>query len=254
MKELKEALCTYPVLRLPDVQKQFYVLSDASREAGAACLAQRCEETGQLYAVAYTAKCWNTTQKNYSMTELELLSILLALQKWRYYLLGTKFTIRIYTDHSANVYLATKKNISHVRLQTWHGRLSEYNAVLEFKRGIDSTLASPDAMTRLIRTPAADTPSAQNPSPPDVDDLEEWGYSADLGKHYDVLFERLHRRGQKVSAYVNGEDYESEHDDPDYDPEELQMLGEVQCDCPTVNIVHESESTHVSDNPSTPTS
>ena len=35
------------------------------------------------------------------MTELELLSILLALQKWRYYLLGTKFTIRIYRPNGS---------------------------------------------------------------------------------------------------------------------------------------------------------
>jgi hypothetical protein len=38
---------------------------------------------------------------------LGLLSVLLALKKWRPLLLGTTIVVRIYTDHSANASLHT---------------------------------------------------------------------------------------------------------------------------------------------------
>jgi hypothetical protein len=105
VKLLKDVLCTYPVLRLPDTTKQFFVLSDSSTRAGGCCLGQRDDETGKLYAVGYASKVWSDTQTKYTCTELELLSVLLALKKWRPLLLGTTVVVRIYTDHSANASL-----------------------------------------------------------------------------------------------------------------------------------------------------
>eukprot|EP01047_Picozoa_sp_COSAG01_P083811 COSAG01_NODE_17700_length_1130_cov_4.734239_1_plen_196_part_10 len=105
VKLLKDVLCTYPVLRLPDTTKQFFVLSGSSTRAGGVCLGQRDDETGKLYAVGYASKVWSDTQAKYTCTELELLSILLALKKWRPLLLGTTVVVRIYTDHSANASL-----------------------------------------------------------------------------------------------------------------------------------------------------
>ena len=89
----------------------------------------------------------------------------MALQKWRPLLIGTTVTIRCYTDHAANVSLANKKSISHMRLNSWITRLSEYNIVLEFKRGVDSYLSVPDSISRLLRAPAGeilDRPQALN--------------------------------------------------------------------------------------------
>ena len=84
---LKERLCQYPILRMPDPTKPFYLLTDASRTSGAACLSQ-ADENGKLYAVEYCSKVWNFTQRRYSVSELELLVIILACRKWSVYLRG----------------------------------------------------------------------------------------------------------------------------------------------------------------------
>jgi hypothetical protein len=44
---------------------------------------------------------WTRTQRRYNMTELELLAILVAIKKWQYYLQGTTFTVRCYTDQTS---------------------------------------------------------------------------------------------------------------------------------------------------------
>jgi hypothetical protein len=114
------------------------------------------------------------TQTKYTCTELELLSVLLALKKWRPLLLGTTVVVRIYTDHSANASLHAKKSISHMRLNSWITRLTEYNVVLEFKRGVDSYLSVPDCLSRLLRAPAAATPGSNCPSPSEGSNCTRW--------------------------------------------------------------------------------
>lgn len=49
-------------------------------------------------------------QQNYPTYEKELLAIVRALEKWRYYLLGTKFTV--FTNHRTLEYFQTQKNLS----------------------------------------------------------------------------------------------------------------------------------------------
>eukprot|EP01047_Picozoa_sp_COSAG01_P070522 COSAG01_NODE_10710_length_2096_cov_100.564847_2_plen_151_part_00 len=73
-------------------------------------------ECCRLDYISNRTKVWSDTQAKYTCTELELLSILLALKKWRPLLLGTTVVVRIYTDHSANASLHAKKSISHMRL------------------------------------------------------------------------------------------------------------------------------------------
>jgi hypothetical protein len=125
----------------------------------------------------------------------------------------TQFTVRAYTDHSANVHLQDKlKGISSARLATWHTILSAHNIVLEHRKGDDPLLSVPDALSRLIRMKklqegyAADRPSAQNPSPVE-DDLEAWSYSQDLTAHYEMLFGRLD--DDDPSVYAMGDFDES---------------------------------------------
>ena len=49
------------------------------------------------HPVAYDSMQLNSAERNYPTHEKEMLAIIRALQKWRYHLLGTAFTI--YTDH-----------------------------------------------------------------------------------------------------------------------------------------------------------
>ena len=203
---LKERLCQYPILRMPDPTKPFYLLTDASRKSGAACLAQ-ADENGKLYVVEYCSKVWNFTQRRYSVSELELLIIIVACRKWSVYLRGNTFVTRCYSDHQANIALVKKKEISSPRLATWHAVLSEYNIVLEWKPGHDPKLAVSDALSRLLKAPvdpSAGIPhSGIKPSPShgsDYDDDEEWTYSHCITEMYDFLFDRLKHRSTHPAA------------------------------------------------------
>ena len=79
-------------------------MCDASDLAVGAVLGQRVE--GKSYVVYYARKTLNEAQRNYTSTEKELLTMVYALDKFRFYLIGPD--IVIFTDHSALKYLITK--------------------------------------------------------------------------------------------------------------------------------------------------
>jgi hypothetical protein len=57
------------------------------------------------HVIYYASMTLNDTQLNYSTIEKELLAVVFVLDKFRYYLLGSK--IIIYSDHAAIVQIST---------------------------------------------------------------------------------------------------------------------------------------------------
>jgi hypothetical protein len=60
--------------------------------------------------VVYVSKLLNKIEQNYSIIEKENLAMVLALHKFKHYLLGNMFVF--YVDHLALVYLVTKPQVS----------------------------------------------------------------------------------------------------------------------------------------------
>ena len=60
------------------------------------------------HAIAYAIKTLTRAQLNYATTEKELLAVVLAIDKFRSYLVGSK--VIVYTDHAALKYLLTKED------------------------------------------------------------------------------------------------------------------------------------------------
>ena len=113
-EELKAFFTTTPIMRAPDWHLPFKVMCDASDLAVGAVLGQRVE--GKSYVVYYASKKLNEAQRNYTLTEKELLAVVYALDKFRSYLIGSD--IVIFIDHSTMKYLLTKQN-SKARLIRW---------------------------------------------------------------------------------------------------------------------------------------
>nr|GEU47284.1 transposon Ty3-G Gag-Pol polyprotein [Tanacetum cinerariifolium] len=89
--DLKHALLTTPVLRLPDFSKPFVIECDASSDGVEAILSQ------EDHPVAYFSKGFSPSNRFKSAYDREMSTLVLAVQKWSHYLLGRHFLIR--TDH-----------------------------------------------------------------------------------------------------------------------------------------------------------
>jgi hypothetical protein len=82
ISKLKELLTTTPILKVPDMDKEFLVCTDASKEGLGGVLMQ----DGRV--IAYISRKLRKHEENYAMHDLELLAIVYALRVWRHYLIG----------------------------------------------------------------------------------------------------------------------------------------------------------------------
>ena len=139
-ENLKEILCTAPVLRFPDYKKEFTLITDASNVRLEAVLSQ------DGHPCCFISRTLNGAEQNYSTSEKELLAIVWATQRVRQYLLGRTFNIQ--TDHQALKWLHNVKNPSS-RLLRWRLRLEEFNYnPIEYIRGRENKVA--DCLSRLF--------------------------------------------------------------------------------------------------------
>lgn len=124
---LKNALVNAPTLVLPNPQKPYRVVTDASDIGVGAVLLQ------DQKPVAYFSKKFNSAETRYSTTEKELLGVLYALKEWRCYVLGTSFVV--VTDHKANSFLQTQSLLSPRRAR-WAEYLQQFDIKWEWSPGV----------------------------------------------------------------------------------------------------------------------
>ena len=94
---IKEALINAPVMARIDFSKELYLYTDASKFGLGAILAQRHDD-GE-HVIAYAGRATHGAEPNYGATQLECVAVVWAVQHFRHYLVGKKFTL--VTDHSA---------------------------------------------------------------------------------------------------------------------------------------------------------
>ena len=118
---LKNALCTTPILKLPDLTEPFILQTDASQNGLGAILLQKEEDVRK--PVAYASRKLNKAEVNYSTVEKECLACVWAIQKFQRYLYGREFTLE--TDHQPLVFLS-KSKLTNSRLMRWALLLQPY--------------------------------------------------------------------------------------------------------------------------------
>ena len=96
--ELKQRLLNSPILIYPDFDLDFVLETDASVDGLGAILSQEKRDE-KLHPVAYASRSTSAAEKHYSVTELETLAVVWAIQHFRAYLYG--HTVIVITDHSA---------------------------------------------------------------------------------------------------------------------------------------------------------
>jgi hypothetical protein len=142
--ELKKLITSYPVLRLPDFNKPFILKTDSSLIAKGAVLCQLDNE-GREYVIAYASQLNKKHELNYSVSELECIAIVWAVNYFRKYLYQRKF--RIETDHLALKWLLTLKN-PNARLTRWSVLLQTFDFEVVHRAG--KKLGDADALSRPV--------------------------------------------------------------------------------------------------------
>ncbi|XP_069143428.1 uncharacterized protein [Solanum lycopersicum] len=120
--ELKEKFVSEPIIISPSWSNPFEVMCDSSAVAFGVVLGQRRDKI--LHPIYYAGKALNEAQKNFTLTEQDLLAVVFAFEISQSYLLGTR--VRLHTNHSTLRYLMAKKDAK-PKLIRWVLLLQEFD-------------------------------------------------------------------------------------------------------------------------------
>ncbi|XP_071913949.1 uncharacterized protein [Coffea arabica] len=136
-EDLKRAMTTAPVLSMPDFEIPFVIETDACGVGIGAVLMQ------QGHPIAFLSKALSSQNLELSVYEKELFALVLAVTKWKHYLVGHHFVIKI--DHQALKHLLEQK-LTHPLQHKWLTKLSELDYEIQYKKGADNGVA--DALSK----------------------------------------------------------------------------------------------------------
>lgn len=139
---VKQLFLETVMLKHPDVNKQYYVQTDASNYAVGGQLYQY-DEKGNIAVIAFTSRTLKKAELNYHTTEKELIGIIHCLQKFRMYLMGHRFTI--ITDNKALTFLQ-KCYLGNARIARWLMSIQEYDFDIIHCKGRENIVA--DVLSR----------------------------------------------------------------------------------------------------------
>nr|GEW02862.1 reverse transcriptase domain-containing protein [Tanacetum cinerariifolium] len=131
---------------IPIIKDQpFELMCDASDYAVGAVLRQRVEK--HFWPIHYASKTMNQAETNYTTTEIEMLAVVYAFEKFRSYLIMNKSIV--YTNHSALKYLFAKKDAK-ARLLRWILLPQEFDFKVIDTKGAENYAT--DHLSRLENT------------------------------------------------------------------------------------------------------
>jgi hypothetical protein len=126
-EELKQRLCSTPVLTLSNLQQPFEIETDASDYAVGAVLTQHG------HPVAYHCETLSDTVRKYPTYDKEMYSIVQAYRQWKHYILG-KETV-IHTDHKPLQFVQTQGKLQNDHHQKWSAYLQQFHLNIKYKKG-----------------------------------------------------------------------------------------------------------------------
>ena len=129
-ESLKQALVSDQLMGFPQDEGLFILDTDACDVGIGAVLSQM--QDGRERVIAYASRSLNKAERNYCVTDKELLAIKHFVEYFKQYLVGREFLIR--TDHQALKWLFSLKEPKG-RIARWIEILSAYHFTLEYRPG-----------------------------------------------------------------------------------------------------------------------
>jgi hypothetical protein len=125
----------------PDFTSEFYLQTDASH-LGLGVELFQVDTSKERQTIGFASRTLNSAEKNYSATELELLSIVFACEKFRVFILG--YPVNVLTDHKALTFLF-RCRLRNARLTRWTLVLQEFDLRIQYITGPSNVI---DALSR----------------------------------------------------------------------------------------------------------
>lgn len=135
--QIKQMISDEVFLTYPDWSIPFDVHTDASDKQLGAVVSQKGKP------IAFFSRRLSKSQRNYTTTEKELLSIVECLKQFKNILFG--YEIHVYSDHKNLVYEATLSESQ--RVMRWRLLLEEFGPQIHHIAGVDNIVA--DTLSRL---------------------------------------------------------------------------------------------------------
>ncbi|KAF5685676.1 natch ankyrin domain-containing protein [Fusarium circinatum] len=135
-EQLKEAIVSRPVLAIFDPDKEIELETDSSDFALGGQIGQR-DDTGKLHPVAFYLHKLHGAELNYPIYNKEFLAIINCFKEFRHYLMGSKYQVKVYTDHQNISYFATTHELNRQQLR-YAEYLCKFNFVIIHRKGSEN--------------------------------------------------------------------------------------------------------------------
>lgn len=139
---IKNCLVNTPILAYPNFEKEFIIVTDASKVGVGGTLCQNYD--GLLKPISYFSRSFTKGESNKATIEQELLGIYFSIMHFRPYIYLKKF--KVLTDHKPLIYLFSLKNPSS-RLTRIRLELEEFDFSVEHIPGKNNCIS--DALSRV---------------------------------------------------------------------------------------------------------
>ena len=138
------------MLATPRFDRGFILKTDAAQTEGIGGVLSQVDDDGHERVIGYYGRRLTPAERNYTVTEIELLAAVESIKHWRPYLWGREF--RLIIDHAALRWLHTMRDTMDggpaSRLMRWILKLQEYRFTVEHKPGITHKDAMKDNWRR----------------------------------------------------------------------------------------------------------
>ncbi|KAL0545229.1 hypothetical protein IC582_020379 [Cucumis melo] len=126
-EKLKKAMLSLPILALPNIDQPFEIETNASGFGVGAILTQLKR------SIAFYSHTLAMRDRAKPAYERELMAVVLAVQRWRPYLLGTRFIVK--TDQKSLKFLLEQRVVQ-PQYQKWVAKLLGYSFEVVYKPGL----------------------------------------------------------------------------------------------------------------------
>ena len=130
-RELKKALVSPDIMGYPQNEGGEFILDTDASDVGIGSVLAQVQD-GRERVIAYASRALNKAERNYCITEKELLSARFFIEYFRQYLLGRHFLVR--TDHQALTWLFSLKE-PRGKIARWIDVLSLYDFEIQYRPG-----------------------------------------------------------------------------------------------------------------------